>query len=126
MEHRKLGEQGLEAAAVGFGTVGGTMAYGQGGEEASHIATLRKAHELGVTMFDTAELYRLGSGANERLVGRAVRGFRKEIVLATKFGFDMDDPTKRGRDSQFENLREVVEISLRFPDTEFLDVLYQH
>ena len=76
MEHRKLGEQGLEVASIGFGTMGMTMAYGQGGDEAGHIATLQKAHDLGVTMFDTAELYGLGSGENEKLVGKAVHGFR--------------------------------------------------
>jgi aryl-alcohol dehydrogenase-like predicted oxidoreductase len=126
MEHRKLGEQGLEVAAIGFGTMGMTMAYGQGGDEASHIATLQKAHELGVTMFDTAELYGLGSGENEKLVGKAVRGFRDEIVLATKFGFDMDDPSRRGRDSRPEHIKEVAESSLRYLETEFIDVLYQH
>jgi aryl-alcohol dehydrogenase-like predicted oxidoreductase len=126
MEHRKLGEQGLEAAAIGYGTMGMTMAYGQGGDEASHIATLQKAHELGVTMFDTAELYGLGTGANEQLVGKAVRGFRGEVVLATKFGFDMDDPTKQGRDSRPEHIKEVTENSLRHLDTDFIDVLYQH
>jgi aryl-alcohol dehydrogenase-like predicted oxidoreductase len=126
MEHRKLGEQGLEVAAIGFGTMGMTMAYGQGGDEASHIATLRKAHELGVTMFDTAELYGLGSGENEKLVGQAVHGFREKIVLATKFGFDMDDPSKAGRDSRPEHIREVAENSLRYLQTDYLDVLYQH
>ncbi|HEX4304995.1 MAG TPA: aldo/keto reductase [Solirubrobacterales bacterium] len=126
MEHRKLGEQGLEVAAIGFGTMGMTMAYGQGGDEASHIATLQKAHELGVTMFDTAELYGLGTGENEKLVGKAVRGFREEVVLATKFGFDMDDPSKRGRDSRPEHIKEVAENSLRYLDTDFIDVLYQH
>jgi aryl-alcohol dehydrogenase-like predicted oxidoreductase len=126
MEHRKLGEQGLEVAAIGIGTMGMTMAYGQGGDEASHIATLRKAYELGVTMFDTAELYGLGSGENEKLVGKAVHGFREEIVLATKFGFDMDDPSKAGRDSRPEHIREVTENSLRYLQTDFLDVLYQH
>ncbi|HTT93651.1 MAG TPA: aldo/keto reductase [Solirubrobacterales bacterium] len=126
MEHRKLGEQGLEVAAIGFGTMGMTMAYGQGGDEASHVATLRKAHELGVTMFDTAELYGLGSGANEKLVGEAVRSFRDDVVLATKFGFDMTDPSKRGRDSRPDHIREVAENSLRYLDTDFIDVLYQH
>jgi aryl-alcohol dehydrogenase-like predicted oxidoreductase len=126
MEHRKLGEQGLEVAAIGFGTMGMTMAYGEGGDESSHIATLRKAQELGVTMFDTAELYGQGSGANEQLVGKAVRGFRNDIVLATKFGFDMDDPTFQGRDSRPEHIREVAENSLRYLDTDFIDVLYQH
>jgi aryl-alcohol dehydrogenase-like predicted oxidoreductase len=126
MEHRKLGEQGLEVAAIGFGTMGMTMAYGQGGDEASHIATLRRAQELGVTMFDTAELYGHGSGANEKLVGEAVRAFRNDIVLATKFGFDMTDPTFQGRDSRPDHIREVTENSLRYLDTDFIDVLYQH
>jgi aryl-alcohol dehydrogenase-like predicted oxidoreductase len=126
MEHRKLGEQGLEVAAIGFGTMGMTMAYGQGGDEQSHIATLQKAHELGVTLFDTAELYGLGSGENEKLVGKAVHGFRDQIVIATKFGFDMDDPTKRGRNSKPEHIKEVTENSLRYLDTDFIDVLYQH
>jgi aryl-alcohol dehydrogenase-like predicted oxidoreductase len=126
MEHRKLGEQGLEVAAIGLGTMGMTMAYGQGGDQASHLATLRKAHELGVTMFDTAELYGLGSGENEKLVGEAVRGFRRDIVIATKFGFDMSDPTKRGRNSRPDNIREVTENSLRYLGTDFIDVLYQH
>jgi aryl-alcohol dehydrogenase-like predicted oxidoreductase len=126
MEHRKLGEQGLEVAAIGFGTMGMTMAYGQGGDEQSHIATLQKAHELGVTLFDTAELYGLGSGENEKLVGKAVHGFRDEIVIATKFGFDMDDPTRRGRNSKPEHIKEVTENSLRYLDTDFIDVLYQH
>jgi aryl-alcohol dehydrogenase-like predicted oxidoreductase len=126
MEHRKLGEQGLEAAAIGFGAMGMTMAYGRGGDEASHIATLQKAHELGVTMFDTAELYGLGRGENEQLVGKAVHGFRDEVVLATKFGFDMGDESRRGRDSRPEHIKEVTEASLRYLDTEFIDVLYQH
>jgi aryl-alcohol dehydrogenase-like predicted oxidoreductase len=77
-------------------------------------------------MFDTAELYGLGSGANEKLVGQAVHGFRDEIVIATKFGFDMDDPTRQGRDSRPEHIREVAENSLRYLDTDFIDVLYQH
>ena len=126
MEHRKLGDQGLEVAAIGYGSMGLTMAYGQGGDEGSHIATLQKAHELGVTMFDTAELYGGGTGANEQLVGKAVHGFREEIVLATKFGFDMDDSTYQGRDSSPDHIREVTENSLRYLDTDYIDVLYQH
>jgi aryl-alcohol dehydrogenase-like predicted oxidoreductase len=126
MEHRKLGEQGLEVAEIGFGTMGMTMAYGQGGDEASHIATLQRAHELGVTMFDTAELYGHGTGESEKLVGRAVHGFRDEIVIATKFGFDMDAPGYRERNSRPDRIREVTENSLRYLDTDFIDVLYQH
>jgi aryl-alcohol dehydrogenase-like predicted oxidoreductase len=126
MEHRKLGEQGLEVAAIGFGAMGMTMAYGQGGDEASHIATLRKAHELGVSMFDTAEVYGGGTGANEQLVGEAVRGFRDEVVLATKFGFDVERWPERGLNSRPDNIRKVAENSLRYLDTDFIDVLYQH
>lgn len=126
MEKRKLGEQGLEVAAIGFGTMGMTMAYGPGGDEESHIATLRRAHELGVTMFDTAELYGWGTGSNEALVGRAVHGFREEIVIATKFGFDLSEGSTGGRDSRPERIREVAENSLRYLDTDYIDVLYQH
>ncbi|OJU81863.1 MAG: aldo/keto reductase [Solirubrobacterales bacterium 70-9] len=126
MEHRKLGEQGLEVAAIGYGAMGMTMAYGQGGDEASHIATLRKAHELGVSMFDTAEIYGFGTGANERLVGEAVHRFRDEVVLATKFGFDVERWAERGLNSRPDNIRKVTENSLRYLDTEFIDVLYQH
>ncbi len=126
MEKRKLGEQGLEVAAIGFGTMGMTMAYGPGGDEESHVATLRKAHELGVTMFDTAELYGMGTGSNEKLVGRGVHDFREEIVIATKFGFDLSDGTIGGRDSRPERIKEVAENSLRYLDTDYIDVLYQH
>ena len=126
MEHRKLGEQGLEVAAIGFGAMGMTMAYGRDGDEERHVAVLKKAHELGVTMFDTAELYGLGSGANEKLLGRALHGFREEVVIATKFGYDMSDPSRRGRDSRPDHIKEVTEASLRYLDTEFIDVLYQH
>ncbi len=126
MRTRKLGTQGLEVAEIGLGTMGMTMAYGPGGDEQSHVATIARAHELGVTMFDTAELYGHGTGSNEQLVGRGVKGFRDEIVIATKFGFDMSDPTFARRDSRPEHIREVAENSLRYLDTDYIDVLYQH
>ncbi|MEC3979662.1 aldo/keto reductase [Amycolatopsis sp. H20-H5] len=124
---RVLGTQGLEVGAIGLGTMGMTMAYGAG-DEAGGIATIRRAHELGVTLFDTAELYGMGTGSNERLLGRAVAEFRNEVMLATKFGFDLTDPANVGAklDSRPEHIREVTENSLRYLGTDHVDVLYQH
>jgi aryl-alcohol dehydrogenase-like predicted oxidoreductase len=127
MQHRRLGTQGLEVASIGLGTMGMTMAYGPGGDEGTSAATLRRAHELGVTLFDTAELYGMGTGSNEQLVGRALAPVRDEVVIATKFGFDMDaDPLGSGVDSRPEHIREVAENSLRHLDTDVIDGLYQH
>lgn len=127
MQHRTLGRQGLEVAEIGLGTMGMTMAYGASDPEEG-VATIRRAHELGVTLFDTAELYGMGTGTNEALLGRAVRGFRDEVVLATKFGFDLSGDTQLGVgvDSRPEHIREVTEASLRHLQTDHLDVLYQH
>ncbi|MPY50735.1 aldo/keto reductase [Streptomyces sp. K1PN6] len=105
--------------------MGMTIAYGPTDDESS-IATIRRAYELGVTLFDTAERYGLGTGSNEQLLGRAVKDFRDEIVIATKFGFDMADPTMVGTDSRPEHIREVTENSLRYLGTDHIDVLYQH
>jgi aryl-alcohol dehydrogenase-like predicted oxidoreductase len=127
MHRRTLGTQGLETSALGLGTMGMTMAYGTAqNDDAQSIATIRRAFELGVTLFDTAELYGGGTGTNEKLVGEAVKGFRSEITIATKFGFDMSDPTFAGRDSRPEHIREVVENSLSHLQTDYIDVLYQH
>jgi aryl-alcohol dehydrogenase-like predicted oxidoreductase len=127
MPKRKLGAQGLETSAIGLGTMGMTMAYGAGDEDGG-TATIRRAYELGVTHFDTAELYGGGTGSSEQLVGRAVKGFRDEIVIATKFGFDFSDPANftMGLDSRPARIREVTENSLRYLDTDHIDVLYQH
>lgn len=124
---RKLGTQGLQVGAVGLGTMGMTMAYGAA-DEPGGIATIWRAYELGVTFFDTAELYGLGTGSNEQLLGCAVKGFREDIVIATKFGFDLSDPEKFGVafDSRPEHIREVTENSLRHLGTDHIDVLYQH
>src|SRR5919112_100241 len=110
LPHRRLGTQGLEVGAVGLGTMGMTMAYGASDEQSS-IATLRRAHELGVTLFDTAELYGMGTGSNEQLLGRAVKAFRDDVVIATKFGFDLSDLARIGTvfDSRPEHIREVTE-----------------
>lgn len=127
LPQRKLGTQGLEVGAIGLGTMGMTMAYGAA-DETGGMATIRRAHELGVTLFDTAELYGMGSGSNEQLLGRAVHTFRDDIVIATKFGFDLTDPNKigAGLDSRPEHIREVTEQSLRHLGTDHIDVLYQH
>jgi aryl-alcohol dehydrogenase-like predicted oxidoreductase len=119
MQKRTLGQQGLETSALGYGAMGISLAYGPGDEQEG-IATIQKAHDLGVTLFDTAELY--GWGENEKIVGRAVTGFRDEIVIATKFGFTRD----YGNDSRPEHIREVVENSLRYLGVDHIDVLYQH
>jgi aryl-alcohol dehydrogenase-like predicted oxidoreductase len=127
VEHRRLGTQGLQVAAIGLGTMGMTMAYGAG-DETGGIATIRRAHDLGVTMLDTAELYGNGTGSNEELVGRAVAGFRDDMVLATKFGFVLPrgaDPDRQF-DSRPDHIREVTDSSLRYLGTDHIDVLYQH
>lgn len=125
MQKRKLGNQGLEVSAIGYGTMGITTAYGATDEEGG-IAAIRRAHELGVTMFDTAELYGGGTGSNEIIVGRAVAPFRDEVTIATKFGWVVPlNPTKL-YDSRPEHIREVADASLRYLGVDQLDVFYQH
>jgi aryl-alcohol dehydrogenase-like predicted oxidoreductase len=127
MEQRTLGTQGLKVSAIGLGAMGMTMAYGEP-NEAGGIATIHRAHELGVTFIDTAELYGNGTGSNEKIVGRGVKGFRDEMVIATKFGFNL--PFGSNPDTPYnsspDRIREVAENSLRFLDTDHIDVLYQH
>lgn len=126
MQHRILGSQGLRVSALGLGTMGMTMAYGASNDDEG-IATIRRAHELGIDFFDTAELYGLGTGSNEILLGTAVRDFRDEVVLATKFGFDVTaEPVGSGFDSRPENIRKVAENSLRYLQTDRIDLFYQH
>jgi aryl-alcohol dehydrogenase-like predicted oxidoreductase len=126
MQQRTLGQQGLITSAIGLGTMGMTYAYGAGDEEGG-VATIHRAHDLGVTFIDTAELYGAGTGSNEKLVGRAVEGFRDDMVLATKFGFVLPRTTEgRQFDSRPEHIREVTENSLRYLRTDHIDVLYQH
>ena len=127
MKHRTLGRQGLQVSALGLGMMGMTMAYGPSDTQES-IATVRHAYELGVTLFDTAELYGMGTGSNEQLLGRAVKDFRDKVVLATKFGYDLtrDQVPNQALDSRPEHIREVTENSLRYLQTDHIDVLYQH
>lgn len=119
MQQRTLGGQGLTTSAIGFGAMGITAAYGPADEEGG-LAAIRRSHELGVTFIDTAEVY--GWGENEQLVGRAVAGFRDEVVIATKFGHTRDF----GLDSRPEHIRTVVDSSLRDLGVDHIDVLYQH
>ncbi|MDT3680348.1 MAG: aldo/keto reductase [Burkholderiaceae bacterium] len=121
-ERRKLGSQGLEVSAIGLGCMGMTHAYGAG-DEAESLATIHRALELGCTFFDTAEFY--GPFTNEELLGRALRGRRDEVVIATKFGFTIGTP-HQGVDSRPEHIREVVEASLVRLQTDRIDLLYQH
>ncbi|MCM4076083.1 aldo/keto reductase [Paractinoplanes hotanensis] len=120
MRKRILGN-GLEVSAIGFGAMGMSSGYGPGAERAEHVALLRAAVERGVTLFDTAEVY--GPYVNEELVGEALEPVRDEVVIATKFGFDIGG---EGVDSRPEHIREVADASLRRLRTDRIDLFYQH
>lgn len=124
MQTRKLGTQGLEVSALGLGCMG--MSWGYGAiDENEAIATLRAALAAGVTLFDTAEVY--GPFTNEQLVGRALKGRRDKVVIATKFGFHIDaDGKTNGVDSRPEHVKAVAEASLQRLDIECIDLFYQH
>jgi aryl-alcohol dehydrogenase-like predicted oxidoreductase len=123
---RTLGTQGLAVSALGLGCMGMSQAYGTAEErdEAESIATIHRAIELGCTFLDTAEVY--GPFANEELLARALRGRRDEVVIATKFGFKIENGRMAGLDSRPQHIREAVEGSLRRLETDRVDLLYQH
>jgi len=123
---RTLGSQGLTVSALGLGCMGMSQAYGSPEErdERESIATVHRALELGVTFFDTAEVY--GPYANEALLARALKGRRDRALIATKFGFRIEDGGVAGMDSRPEHVREAVEGSLRRLATDHIDLLYQH
>ena len=123
---RKLGTQGLAVSSLGLGCMGMSQSYGTAEErdENESLATIHRALELGVTFFDTAEAY--GPYTNEELLGRALRGRRDSVVLATKFGFRFGQNGINGVDSRPEHVREAVEGSLRRLGTDRIDILYQH
>jgi aryl-alcohol dehydrogenase-like predicted oxidoreductase len=127
LPQRKLGTQGLTVSALGLGCMGMSQSYGSPEErdERESIATIHRALELGCTFLDTAEVY--GPFTNEELVGRALKGRRDRAVIATKFGWRIDDD-KRGLalDSRPAHIREAVEGSLRRLGTDHIDLLYQH
>jgi aryl-alcohol dehydrogenase-like predicted oxidoreductase len=123
MEKRKLGKGGLEVSAIGLGCMGLSFSYGPATDKQEAVALIRAAFERGVTFFDTAEAY--GPFVNEEVVGEAVEPFRKEVVIATKFGFKEGSPAK-GVDSRPERIREVVDASLKRLKSEAIDLFYQH
>ncbi len=123
MKKRILGNSGLEVSALGLGCMGLTFGYGPATEEQDAIELIRGAYDLGVTFFDTAEAY--SQGGNETLLGKAVAPFRDQVVIATKFGF-LDGDATRGVDSRPERIRQVAENSLRFLNTDYIDLFYQH
>lgn len=127
LDTRKLGNQGLSVSCLGLGCMGMSSAYGtaQERDERESIATIHRAIELGITLFDTAEAY--GPYTNEELLGRALHGRRDNVVIATKFGFKFDTTgTIAGVDSRPENVHSAVEGSLRRLGTDRIDLLYQH
>src|SRR3954467_14594881 len=121
MNKRKLGSQGLVVSAEGLGCMGMSQSYGPADEQES-LATIDRALELGIDFFDTAEVY--GPWINEELVGRALRGKRDRVVIATKFGFNIVDGKPSGLDSK--HVRRAVEGSLKRLGTDYIDLLYQH
>jgi len=128
MKQRKLGSGGLQVSAIGLGCMGMSFAYG-GGDDAESIRTMHRAVDLGVTFFDTAEVY--GPYVNEELVGKALRSVRDKVQIATKFGFRIlphGQGLQRmaGVDSRPEHIREAVTGSLQRLGIETIDLLYQH
>ena len=126
MKMRTLGQSGLEVSALGLGCMGMSWAYGPAPDKAEMIALLHRAVELGVTFFDTAEVY--GPFANEELLGEALEPLRDQVVIATKFGFDLtvDRSKGPGFNSKPDHIREVVDASLKRLRTDRIDLFYQH
>ncbi len=124
---RKLGNSNLKVSAIGLGCMGMSFGLGPAAEKKEMIALIRKAVEYGVTLFDTAEVY--GPYANEELVGEALAPFREEVVIVTKFGFNLNPdggPGWQGLNSRPEHIRQVVEGSLKRLQTDYIDLFYQH
>lgn len=120
---RKLGKQGLEVSQIGLGCMGMTYAYGAA-DDAESVATIHRAIELGCTFLDTAEVY--GPFTNEELLGRALKGKRDQVTVATKFGLIVGGKRHAGTDSRPSHIREVVDASLQRLQTDRIDLLYQH
>jgi aryl-alcohol dehydrogenase-like predicted oxidoreductase len=124
MIKRTLGNSGLEVSAIGLGCMGLSHAYGPAVDEQDGIALIRAAVDLGVTFFDTAQVY--GPFSNEELVGKALATVRDQVVIATKFGFSFDGSSSTGLDSRPEHIRSTVEDSMRRLKVDRIDLLYQH
>src|SRR3954452_25130431 len=124
MKKRKLGKSNLEVSAIGLGCMGLSFGLGPAVDKQSGIALIRAAVERRVTFFDTAEIY--GPYTNEELVGEALQPFRKQVVIATKFGFKIENGKQAGLDSRPEHIKEVAEASLKRLRTDVIDLFYQH
>jgi aryl-alcohol dehydrogenase-like predicted oxidoreductase len=126
MQKRKLGNSNLEVSAIGLGCMGMSFGYGPPVDQQTGISLIPSAVERGVTFFDTAEVY--GPFTNEELVGEALAPVREQVVIATKFGFDIDPGTgqQRGLNSRPEHIKEVAEASLKRLKTGVIDLFYQH
>lgn len=123
MQKRILGKSGLEVSALGLGCMGLSFGYGPATDKKDAVDLIRTAYEKGVSFFDTAEVY--GPYANEELLGEALEPFRKDVVIATKFGF-ITGKTTSGLDSTAKNIRAVAEASLKRLRTDVIDLFYQH
>ncbi|XWO13665.1 Aldo-keto reductase IolS [Candidatus Hepatincola sp. Pdp] len=123
MQKRKVGKSGLTVSAIGLGCMGLSWGRGSSIEKKDGIALIRKAHELGITFYDTAECY--GPFVNEELVGEALNPIRKDVVIATKFGLK-DGNASNPTDSRPERIRQVAEESLKRLKTDYIDLFYQH
>jgi aryl-alcohol dehydrogenase-like predicted oxidoreductase len=121
MQKRQLGNSGLEVSEIGFGCMGMSFGYGVIADEDQSIKLIRKAVEMGVTFFDTAEVY--GPYINEELVGKALKPFKGQVIIATKFGFNI---LGQGLDSSPENIRKVAEASMKRLQVDHIDLFYQH
>lgn len=124
LEKRKLGNSGLEVSAIGLGCMGMSYGYGPASDQKEMISVIREAVERGVTFFDTAEVY--GPYTNEELLGEALLPVRDQVVIATKFGFNMQDGKQSGMNSRPEHIKKVAEESLRRLKIEAIDLYYQH
>ncbi|OGV51120.1 MAG: aldehyde oxidase [Lentisphaerae bacterium GWF2_52_8] len=124
MKSRKLGKSGLEVSALGLGCMGMSFGFGPASDKQEMIALIHSAVERGVTFFDTAEVY--GPFTNEELVGEALAPFRKQVKIATKFGFKIEGGKQAGLDSRPEHIKQVAEESLKRLKIEAIDLFYQH
>ena len=124
MKYRDLGNKKLQVSAIGLGCMGMSHGYGPAADKNEMITLIHKAHELGVTFFDTAECY--GPYTNEELVGEALEPIRDKMVIATKFGIQIDQTGRQTLNSRPEQIRKSVEGSLKRLRTDRIDLYYQH
>ncbi|GAB3640705.1 aldo/keto reductase [Spirosoma arcticum] len=124
MQKRTLGDSNLDVSAIGLGCMGMSFGYGPAADKGDMIALIRAAVAQGVTFFDTAEVY--GPFVNEELVGEALEPFKGEVIIATKFGFNIQDGKQVGVNSRPDNIRAVAEASLKRLRVDVIDLFYQH